>query len=170
MICLIALVVFGILGIFSVTYRKIAIEAFDCVFRRLTIRKCTSGLDKRLKGQITGKLMKKSPKFAGFTFKYFEFISWFFTIIMIISFVYAGMGAYNFIMYGNCNGENSQEACIYNGLNNIFNNDKLKVNIGCENPLCQNKNCGCENMVSCQEENGKICNKSCEAKNNDLTA
>ena len=161
MICLIALVVFGILGIFSVTYRKIALEAFDCVFRRLTIRKCTSGLDKRLKSQITGKLMNKSPKIAKFTYKNFELISWTFTIILVMSLIYTGIGAYNFVMYGNCNGENSQEACVYNGLSNFFNNNELKINVGCESPLCQNKDCGCENEINCQEKEGDLCDKTC---------
>ena len=162
MICLIALIVFGILGIFSVAYRKIALEAFDCVFRRLTIRKCTSGLDKRLKSKITGKLMNKSPKIARFTYKNFELISWTFTIIMIISLLYSGIGAYSFVMYGNCNGENSQEACVYNGLSDVFNNKDLKIDIGCESPRCDNKDCRCEEELDCQEEQGALCDKSCE--------
>jgi len=162
MICLIALVVFGILGIFSVAYRKIALEAFDCVFRRLTIRKCTSGLDKRLKGQITGKLMNKSPKIARFTYKNFELISWTFTIIMVVSLVYSGIGVYNFVMYGNCNGEDSQETCVYNGLSDVFNNNNLKIDVGCKSPLCDNKDCKCEREIDCQEEQGALCDKACE--------
>jgi len=116
MICILALVVFGILGIFSATHRKIALEAFDCVFRRLTIRKCTSGLDRRLKSQITGKLMKKYPRVAKFTFKYFELISWVFTIILILSIVYTVIGGYNYYIYGNCNGPNEDSFCIFDPL------------------------------------------------------
>jgi hypothetical protein len=37
MICLIALVVFGIMSIFSVGFRPLAKESFNCVFRRLTL-------------------------------------------------------------------------------------------------------------------------------------
>lgn len=139
MICLLALVVFGILGIFSAAYRKIALEALDCVFRRLTIRKCTSGLDKRLKSQITGRIMRRNPRLARFAYKNFEAISWFFTILLIISLIYTGLGAYNFIVYGNCNGKNSQEFCVYNGLINTFENHNLKINTGCNGSLCQNK-------------------------------
>ena len=68
MICFIAMIVFGILGIFSAKYRIIAKEAADCVFKRLTLRKCDSGLDKRLKNQISGKLAKKKPKLARFLY------------------------------------------------------------------------------------------------------
>lgn len=117
MICIIALIVFSILGIFSAKYRIIAKEAFDCVFRRVTFRKCTSGLDKRLKAQITGNLMRKSPKIGTFTYKYFEWISWFFTILMIWSIIQSGFAVYNFAAYGNCNGKGSDEFCIFDPLN-----------------------------------------------------
>lgn len=117
MICIIALVVFSILGIFSAKYRVIAKEAFDCVFRRVTFRKCTSGLDKRLKAQITGNLMRKAPSVGKFTYKYFEWISWFFTILMIWSIIQSGFAVYNFVEYGNCNGKGSDEFCIFDPLN-----------------------------------------------------
>jgi hypothetical protein len=116
MICILALVTFGIIGIFSATHRKIALEAFDCVFRRVTLRKCESGLDKRLKSQITGKLMRKNPTVARFTFKHFEMISWFFTILFIVSLVYTGIGGYNYYLYGNCNGPNEEGFCIFDPL------------------------------------------------------
>ncbi len=118
MICIIALVVFSILGVFSAKYRIIAKEAFDCVFKRITFRKCTTGLDTRLKGQITGKLMKKAPRVGAWTFKNFELISWFFTILMIVSIAYSGYSVYNFVAYGNCNGKNSDEFCIFDPLGN----------------------------------------------------
>jgi heme/copper-type cytochrome/quinol oxidase subunit 2 len=104
MICIIALVVFGVLSIFSVSHRSLAKEAFDCVFRRVTFRPCTSGLDKRLKSNITGKLMKRSPKVAGQVYKHFELISWFFTILMIVSLIVSARGVYFLARYGNCNG------------------------------------------------------------------
>lgn len=116
MICILALIVFGILGIFSATHRKIALEAFDCVFRRVTLRKCETGLDKRLKSQITGKVMKKNPKVARFTFKNFELISWTFTIIFILSLIYTIIGGYNYYLYGNCNGANEDGFCVFDPL------------------------------------------------------
>jgi len=160
MICLIALVVFGILGIFSATHRKIAREALDCVFRRLTIRKCTSGLDKRLKSQITGKLMSKSPRLAKFTYRNFELISWVLTILMVLSLFYTGLGIYNFAKYGNCNGAGSSEACFYNGLTNILDNNQPNLTQECGGLSCSGKTCACENKTECQERAGP-CNKSC---------
>ena len=117
MICIIALVVFGILGIFSAYYRRIALEAWDCVFRRITLRKCESNLDQRLKAGITGRLMKRTPRLAGKVFKHFEMISWAFTILMILSIVYSGIGIYNYAKYGNCNGKDETGFCIFDPLN-----------------------------------------------------
>ncbi|UCD07389.1 MAG: thioredoxin domain-containing protein [Candidatus Aenigmatarchaeota archaeon] len=113
MICIIALVVFGILGIFSAKYRTIAKEAFDCVFRRLTLRKCTTGLDKRLKSQITGKFMRKRPKLGKFLYRHFEAISWAFTIVLIVSLGYSIYSVGNLFIYGNCNGPIPDAFCVF---------------------------------------------------------
>ncbi|MBI2128861.1 hypothetical protein HYU07_01345 [Candidatus Woesearchaeota archaeon] len=145
MICLIALVVFGVLGIFSSTHRMLAKEAFDCVFRRLTLRKCESGLDKRLKSQITGKLMRKTPRLAGFTYKNFELISWIFTIMFIASIVWSGHGIYNLIVYKNCNGLQGG-ACIFNpsASESLPSCSNSECPTGCS-PICRGGlNCTCK--------------------------
>lgn len=113
MICLIALMVFGILGLFSAKYRTVAREAFDCVFRRITLRKCTTGLDKRLKSRITGKLMRKHPSFAKGVYRHFEVISWVFTIILIASLGYSAYSVYNLFVFGNCNGPIPDAFCVF---------------------------------------------------------
>lgn len=102
MICFLALIVFGIIGIFSATHRQIAFEAFDCVFRKVTLRKCNSALDQRLKSQITGSFFRFSPKLAGIIYKRFELISWFFTVITILSIVSLAWSGFNFATTGNC--------------------------------------------------------------------
>ncbi len=111
MICLTALLIFGILGIFSATYRQLAKEAFDCVFRRVTFRKCESGFDKKLKAKITGKMMAQSPDTAGFIFRHFEVLSLVFTILFIVSFGYSVYAVYNYAAYDNCYGPNSDKIC-----------------------------------------------------------
>lgn len=113
MICIIALVVFAILAIFSATYRPLALEAFDCVFRRVTLRKCQSGLDKRIKKKILGGVMKKTPRLGLFLYKYIEVFSWIFIIITIWSFIFIGISGYNYYLYGNCNGPESNDFCIF---------------------------------------------------------
>jgi len=103
MICFIALFIFTILGIFSAKYRTYAKEAFSCVFRRITLRPCTTGLDQKIKMKVTGKLMRL-PKLARFTYKHFEAIAWVFTIVFIVISGYLVYSAYNFYVYGDCNG------------------------------------------------------------------
>lgn len=119
MICLIALVVFAILGIFSAYHRKLAIEAFDCVFRRMTLRKCNTGFDRKMKMKISTGLIKKSPAFGNFVFKHFELISWILTILMIASFLYSIYSVYNFAAYGSCD-PSSPTTCIYNDIASAF--------------------------------------------------
>jgi len=113
MICIIALAVFSILAIFSVSYRPLAKESFDCVFRRITLRKCTTGLDTRLKSTIVGRIMKTSPKTAKITYKYFEVFSWLLVLLMIGSLFYSAYGLYNYAAHGNCNGEQATTFCVY---------------------------------------------------------
>lgn len=116
MICFIALLIFGILGIFSARHRKIALEAFDCVFRRITLRKCTTGLDVRLKSKISGRFLQKNPRLGKFVYKHFEMISWIFTILLIGSLVWTGISGYNYYVYGNCNGpsiEDQEGLCLF---------------------------------------------------------
>lgn len=117
MICIIALVVFGILAIFSASHRPLAKEAFECVFLRLTLRKCRTGLDVRLKSQIVGSIMSKSPFTAKIVYKHFEIFSWALVILTVASLGYTIYGGYNYYLYGNCYGpEDTGGFCIYNAL------------------------------------------------------
>ncbi len=111
MICIVALIVFGVLGIFSVSHRQIAKEAFDCVFRRITLRPCQTGFDQKMKTRVVSKLMK-FPKLARFTHKHFEFISWIFTIALFSSMAYTGYSIYNLAVHGTCDMQNPQN-CVF---------------------------------------------------------
>jgi len=114
LICVIALIVFGILAVFSASYRPLAKEAWDCVLRRITLRKCESGLNERLRSQIAGRLMTKSPKTAALVFRHFELLSWILVLLTISSLGYGAYGAYNYYQYGNCYGpEDSTSFCPF---------------------------------------------------------
>ncbi len=116
MICIIALIVFGILALFSAKHRPLFKEALSCVGRRLTFRPCQSNLDERIKSKITGSLLKKNEKLARFTYKRFEVISWIFLIIMIASIFFSAQAGYYYAKYGNCNGPNGNGFCIFDPL------------------------------------------------------
>ncbi len=126
MICVIALIIFSILGIFSATHRKLAAEAFDCVFRKSTGRKCASGMDVRIKSKITGTFMKFSPKFGKIIYRHFELASWIFVILFIVTTAYLGFGAYNFYLYGNCYGPTDTGFCVFDpsGHNSQFTTEE----------------------------------------------
>jgi hypothetical protein len=120
MICLIALVVFAVLGFVSAKYRAYFFEATDCVFRRVTLRKCTTSFDKKMKVKVCSRISGLNKSLGAFTFKYFEAISWVLTILMIVSLIwsaYVGVtGVYNWVAYGNCNGPDSTVFCALNAL------------------------------------------------------
>lgn len=141
-LCLIALPIFAILGVFSLRYRKLAKESLDCLFRTVTLRKCRSGLDERIKSDVTGKLMKVSPKLAKGFYKNYKLIS----ILILILFIWATYvsvaGFYNYYKYGNCNGENSSEFCVLGELH-LPTPDYDVAKIARENGLDENELAKC---------------------------
>lgn len=112
MICLIALIIFSILGIFSASKRRLAHEAFDCVWRRITLRPCVTNFNERLRAKIIASLMKKSSRAARFANRYFELLSWIFALLMLASTIWVARGLVNYYLWGNCNGENAVGFCV----------------------------------------------------------
>lgn len=143
MICVVALVVFAVLAIFSAKYRPLAKEAFDCSFRKLTFRKCKTNLDQRIRAKLTGKLMR-TPRIARFTYNNFQILSVIFTILFFVSLIYTGYGVYNVIIYGNCNGPDDEGFCIF---------EPLSVG-GCAPEECTNVDCNCGAGETCDCETG----------------
>ena len=113
-VCVIALVVFAVMGIFSASHRALAREAFECVFRKMTLRPCNTGLDKRLRMIVSMKVMKRHEGAGKLIYANFESISLIFTVIFALSVIFTGVGVYNLWAYGNCNGPNSSELCVFN--------------------------------------------------------
>ena len=114
-ICVVAMIVFSILGIFSVRWRKIAKEAFHCVFRMIQFKPCDVQLEEKIKSKVTSKLMRV-PKLAKFFYKNFKVISWIFTIIFFASMFYTVYSLYNLIVFGSCS---PGASCIFNPGGNI---------------------------------------------------
>jgi len=114
--CFVALIVFGIIGIFSITYRQLAKEALECVLKTAVFKPCTTGFDDKMKAKITGKVGKTSPTTAKIIYKHFQLFSWILVIITIISMVYSIQSIYNIVVYNNCYGPNSSEYCAIVGI------------------------------------------------------
>ncbi len=139
MICVIALVVFGILGIFSATHRQYFKEALSCVGRRVTLRPCNTNFDQVMKSKIVAKVMKRSPKLASFTHKNFEVISWVFMILMFVSMGYSAYSLYNLAVHGTCD-INHPEQCVFGGTD--------KTSEVCPD-TCKGENCPKASLDAC---------------------
>ena len=113
MFCIVSLIIFSVLGLFSATHRQFAKEAFDCVFRRVTFRPCNTGFREKVKGIILVKLMRRSEFSARVFNKHFEFLAWVFFVLMLVSSFYVARGGYNYYLYGNCNGANEDGFCLF---------------------------------------------------------
>lgn len=111
--CLIALIIFSIMGIFSASHRALAKEAFSCVFRRATFRPCDSDFKDKIKGKILSKIINRSTLLAKIVNKHYEILSWVFFALMVGSSVWVLNGVYNFYVYGSCNGLNQSGFCAF---------------------------------------------------------
>ncbi|MDO8524264.1 MAG: thioredoxin domain-containing protein [bacterium] len=129
MICIIALIVFSILGIFSATHRVLAKEALDCVFRRVTLRPCNTGFNEKIKSQLVARLLNRSVFAARIFNKYFEVFSWAFLILMVASTFWVVKGGYNYYLYGSCNGLNQSGFCAFDPKGE--NNKVTEINVQC---------------------------------------
>lgn len=152
-ICLIALIVFAILGIFSAKYRRWAKEAFSCVARRLTLRPCESSFNQRMKAKITSKILRRSSKAARFTNKHFELISWAFTIILFVSLFFTASGLYNLAVHGSCDPHST--TCIFN-----------PGNVSCGSEHCAESGCECETGGCSEANNFAACDGNCDCSKN----
>jgi hypothetical protein len=100
-LCIIALVVFSIMGIWSAKYRRLAKDAFKCTFKLITFRPCDVKFDEKIKMAVTSKLMI-NPTLARIFYKNFKIFSWIFVIAFFISLGYSIYGVYNILVYGSC--------------------------------------------------------------------
>jgi len=112
-ICFVAMAVFGILGVFSARYRKIAKEAFSCVKRMATFRPCETGFDDKVRSHVTAKLMKRSERVAGVFYRNFKALSVIFTVSFFLSAGYTAYTVYNLAVFGACDPVNPQN-CVFN--------------------------------------------------------
>lgn len=112
MLCFIALIVFGVLGISSAYYRSLAKEAWQCVGRKIRLKPCDTGLDSKIRAEVMA-LFTKVPRIANLVYKHFEILAWLFVVVSVIITGYLAFSGYNYYYYGNCNGPNSEGFCFF---------------------------------------------------------
>ena len=152
MICILALITFSILGIFSASHRRFARMAFDCVARKLTLRPCEVAFDRQVKMKLVARLSGRSMRMARFTNKNFQAISWAFTILLFVSLFFTASGLYNLAVYGSC--DPHSEVCYLNPA----------AGTGCGSEHCETEGCDCGiNEIGCTEENNfEACEGNCD--------
>ncbi len=131
-LCFVALPVFAFLSIFSVRYRKLTLDALDCLLRTVTLRKCSTELDKKIKADLTGRVMKLSPKTARFFYKNYKVISWILLAILVWSLVVSAGSLYNLAKYGDCNGPDDSGFCPVTDLQNQCGTSEANVDFQAE--------------------------------------
>ncbi len=105
--------------------------------------------------QIVGKLMSRSTRAARLVNTRFELISWFFTILMIVSFAYSAQTAYNLAVFGSCDPHGG--VCILTGADGISCGSQHCADEGCscggkeENCTAENNFTACEGNCSCNK-------------------
>lgn len=156
MFCILALVIFSILGIFSAAHRRLAKEAFDCVFRRITLRPCNTGFDQKIKGKIIGKLLNRSPRLAKSIHRYWELISWVLVGLFFVSLFFSARTVYNLARYKTCDPAEPQ--------NCILSSEECSPSDHCKPCECGTDELECQtpDYTACDGEENCDCDTSCE--------
>lgn len=110
MFCIAAFIILGILGIFSARYRRLAAEAWKCVARKTTFRKCDTSFKEDLKSRLLGKMAVSRPKLARFFSRWIEVLAFLFVLLTIWSLFTAVKSGLNLYVYDTCN-PNAPESC-----------------------------------------------------------
>lgn len=114
MLCIAAFIVFGILAIFSATFRPLAAKAWRCVVLRATLRPCDVNFGEEIKTRMVAKLMFRAPRTAKFIDRWMEAFAFVFVALSIWSLAYVLVGGLNLYVYGTCS-PNRVESCSLSG-------------------------------------------------------
>jgi len=101
-LCLVALVVFSVMSIWSAKYRRLAKEAFKCVTKTLMLTPCDMAFEQKVKAKVTAKLLNISPTLARGFYQNFRIFAWAFTASFFVSLFITAYSFYNFAVYGSC--------------------------------------------------------------------
>jgi hypothetical protein len=114
MFCIAAFIVFGILGIFSATYRPLAGAAWHCTWKRVTFQPCDISFSEEMRGRLLSKLVFRMPRLTKFLDRWLDWIAFAFVALSIWSLLYVANAGLNYWVYGTCNPRNV-ESCTIGG-------------------------------------------------------
>jgi len=114
MFCIAAFIIFLVLGVFSVRYRRLAKRAWYCVVRKITFRPCEIGFKEEAKNALIGKLIFTRPKLANFLDKWIELFATAFVALSLWSLLVVFQSGLNLFVYDTCYPKNV-ESCSLGG-------------------------------------------------------
>ncbi len=114
MFCIVAFVIFGILGVFSASYRTLAKKAWGCVLRKLTFKPCDISVQEEIKSRLMGKFILTRPRLAKYIDRWANTFAWAFVILSVWSLVVVLNSGLNLFVYDTCN-PNNPESCSLAG-------------------------------------------------------
>ena len=126
MLCIAAFIVFLLLGVFSLRYRKLAFEAWGCVGKRVTFRPCDSTFSEDVKGMLAGALMKRSSRLGAFVLRWIDLFAWIFVILSIWSLISVMLVGLNLWIYDTCDPAQA-ESCALGGEACSINQQQLDL-------------------------------------------
>lgn len=103
MFCIAAFIILSILSIFSARYRRLAAEAWKCVARKTTFRKCDTNFKENLKSRLLSGLAVRRPRLARFFEKWIEVLAFIFVVLTIWSLLTVLRSGLNLYVYDTCN-------------------------------------------------------------------
>lgn len=114
MFCIAAFLVFGILAIFSASFRPLAAKAWHCTWRRVTFRPCDITFGEEMRGKVAGKLLRIHPRLAAWFDRWADWISFAFVALSVWSLLYVANAGLNLWVYDTCD-PRSAESCSLSG-------------------------------------------------------
>jgi DNA-binding transcriptional MerR regulator len=112
MFCIAAFIILAVLGIFSARYRKLAGNAWKCVGKKATFRKCDTSFKEDTKSMLLGKLVLRRPRLTKFLEKWIDVLAFIFVVLTIWSLFVVVKSGMNLYVYGTCNPNNSESCSI----------------------------------------------------------
>jgi hypothetical protein len=114
MFCIAAFLVFLLLGIFSLRYRRLAGDAWGCVLHRVTFRPCDSTFRDDVRGMVAGSLMRRSPRLAAWFLRWADLLAWLFVLLSVWSLLSVLVIGLNLWIYDTCD-PHTTESCALGG-------------------------------------------------------
>ena len=114
MFCIAAFIIFGILGIFSASYRTLAKKAWGCVLLKITLKPCDISVQEEIKSRVIGKFILTRPLLGRFVDRWAGAFAWVFVILSAWSLLIVLNSGLNLFVYDTCN-PNNPEACSLAG-------------------------------------------------------